>query len=53
MGGETEAIGAIIRGLTALFTAPNEVIQHYTDRILYYALIIFFLRWLWLWINKK
>ena len=52
MGGETEAIGQLIKGIYSFFNAPNEVIARITDRVLYFAFIIFFLRWLWLRINK-
>lgn len=47
MGGETEALFAIARGVYWLLTAPYEAIQPVIDRLLYYALLIIVVYWLW------
>ena len=47
MGGETEALFALVKGIVWLFTAPWTELQPYVDRVLRFALMLFAFKLLW------
>jgi len=47
MGGETQVIVAIFKGIVWILSAPYSELAPFVDRVLYLVIVLFVVKWMW------